>query len=500
MNTGRFKRLICALLAACTLACTAVGCAEKVDEGTEETEASNVETVEETEEETDRAHTKDNLPDNLDFGGETVTIHGRGDSGSIRELSCDLTGDVVEDAIYTRNLNVENRLNIHIEPFTPYGWQNYSQALAQIRSSIASGDNEFTLIAGYSAPAPALASEGLVLNLNSLPYLDTSMPWWAQSIVNDLDINGNLAFIAGDISLTMIASSYSMAVNFSIAESYNISGFYDIVNNGQWTIDKVNEIATTVYDDVNGNGKKDIADTLGLIFCMDYANDADSFMQGAMVTLTSRDEEGYPYLDVNLERMNDLVSKVYTLFYECDGSLLDKNANPELEFPKGNALLCPSYLEFFTNAYKGMEDDYGILPYPKYDEVQEKYSTRVQDGVSIWCVPTTANNLDLCGASLEALCAESYRLVTPAYFDTALKVKYSRDDESSHMLDIIREGVMFNFEIIYNNEMGGAWNIMRDMMSNKKNNFASEWARKEKSYTRALEKLVEKLADKLEEK
>lgn len=499
MNTGTFKRLLAIILASAMLACMAAGCAEKADDIAEDTSVSDVETAEEKEEETDRAHTKDNLPDNLDFGGEKVTIHGRGDSGSIRELSCELTGDVVEDAIYTRNLNVENRLNIKIEPFTPYGWQNYSQALAQIRSSIASGDNEFTLIAGYSAPAPALATEGLVLNLNSLPYLDTAMPWWAQSIVKDLDINGNLAFLTGDLSLTMIASSYSMAVNFSIAEAYNLSGFYDYVHNGQWTIDKVNEIATTVYDDVNGNGKKDSGDIVGLLFANDYSNDADSFMQGSKVTLTSRDEEGYPYLDVNVEKMADLVTKVYTLFYECDGALLDRTVYIELEFPKGTVLLAPSYLEFFTDSYKGMDDDYGIMPYPKYDEVQDTYSTRVQDGVSIWCVPTTADNLDLCGATLEALCAESYRIVTPAYFDTALKVKYSRDDESSQMLDIIRDGVMFNFEIIYNGEMGGAWNIMRDMMGNKKNNFASEWAKKEKTYTKSLEKLVGKLAEKLEE-
>ena len=55
----------------------------------------------------------------------------------------------------------------------------------------------------------------------------------------------------------------------------------------------------------------------------------------------------------------------------------------------------------------------------------------------ILAVPITATNLERTGIITEALSAESYKRVIPAYYETALKTKYARDDESVQMLDMI---------------------------------------------------------------
>ncbi len=481
------KSIVTVLLLSMLLSATGCGSAEVETETTATTEAVAVETEPA---EITRANTPDNLPDRLDFGGAIVRIHGRGDTGSIEELVREQTGDVVDDAVYHRNMSVEERLNVKLEAFTPFGWQNYGQAVTQIRASVQAGDDEYQIIAGYSAPIPALVADKILNNLHEVPYVEVNQPWWAQSIVNDLTVKGHLDFLCGDIALTMLESSYTMAINFAIAENYGITDIYETVLSGAWTIDKLKELSSLVSEDTNGDGKKDSEDVNGLLVGGELSNDADSFMQGSLITLTSRDENDLPVLDADLEKLATLTEKVYALFYENEGAVVDPKINAYELFPEDKALFSPSYLSFYHNDYREMESDYGILPYPKFDENQEKYSTRVQDGVSIWAIPITVQNLECTGATLEAMAAESYRTVTPAYFETALKSKYSRDEQSLEMLDIIRDGVMFNFEIIYNNQMGSPWNIMRDLMTSKKKDFASTWASKEKNYRSSLEKLI----------
>ncbi len=486
------KKHICILLLLAMLTSSLAGCGSAEEAPETESAAAVDTTPTETEPEMlTRANTPDNLPEGLDFEGAVVMIHGRGDTNSAEELVREQTGDVVDDAVYNRNISVEERLNVSIQAFTPFGWQNYSQAVTQIRASVQAGDDEYQIIAGYSAPIPALVADKILNNLHEVPYVEVSQPWWAQSIVNDLTVKGHLDFLCGDIALTMLEHSYTMAINFSIAENYGLTDIYDVVLSGAWTIDKLRELSSMVSEDTNGDGKKDIEDVSGLLIGNELSNDADSFMQGSMITLTSRDENDLPVLDADLEKLATLTEKVYGLFYENEGAVVDTSIAAYKLFPEDKALFSPSYLSFYHEEYREMESDYGILPYPKFDENQEKYSTRVQDGVSIWAIPITVQNLDCAGATLEAMAAESYRTVTPAYFETALKSKYSRDEQSLEMLDIIRDGVMFNFEIIYNGQMGGAWNIMRDLMNGKKKDFASTWASKEKGYKSSLEKLLE---------
>ncbi|MHB1154810.1 MAG: hypothetical protein ACYCWE_21620 [Eubacteriales bacterium] len=481
-------RIIFVLLIIVTSVTAILSCSDPIDASVAETTASVSES--ETNAETLRENYKDNIPDGLDFEGANIKIHGRGDGDAILELSTEQTGDIIEDAIYERNRMVEERLKVKIEAFTPYGWQNYGTALTQIRSSIQAGDDEFQIIAGYSAPAPVLSTEKLLLNLRTVPYIETDQPWWAQSIVNDLTIKDSLYFLCGDIALTMLASSYSMAVNFNIAEQYNISGIYDTVLDGKWTIDKLYELSSLVYKDSNGDGKTNEGDVVGLLIGSEIYNDADSFMQGSKIKMTERGDDGLPFLSVDSDKMTTLVGKVYRLFYENPGALVDKKINAYEIFPNDTALFTPSYLYFYYDYYKNMDSDYGILPYPKFNEEQDTYSTRVQDGVSIWAIPVTVQNQECVGATMEAMAAQSYRTVTPTYFEIALKVKYSRDEDSVRMLDLIREGVMFNFEIIYNGPLGSPWDVMRNLIVEKKSDFASYWAKKEQGIQKKLEELV----------
>ena len=90
-----------------------------------------------------------------------------------------------------------------------------------------------------------------------------------------------------------------------------------------------------------------------------------------------------------------------------------------------------------TEKLRDMKEEYGILPMPKFDEKQDQYYSIANDNFSLIAVPTTVKNPALTGAFLELMGEYSYKIVTPKYYEVAMKGKYLRDDESCQMFDII---------------------------------------------------------------
>ena len=110
------------VLPAVLVALLAIGCADASDPqtgaATEGGETTAAETSSVTEDASyGRSGTRDNLPDTLDFGGETVRVLSRSADYDTRIefLAQDSSGDVVEDAVYRRNLQVMERLNLTME-------------------------------------------------------------------------------------------------------------------------------------------------------------------------------------------------------------------------------------------------------------------------------------------------------------------------------------------------------------------------------------------------
>jgi len=68
----------------------------------------------------------------------------------------------------------------------------------------------------------------------------------------------------------------------------------------------------------------------------------------------------------------------------------------------------------------------------------------IEAGGRVTVVPVTAKKLDAIGAVLEALNFYSWRDVVPAYYEVALKQKYSRDEISSQMFDLVLDSIYYD--------------------------------------------------------
>ena len=142
---------------------------------------------------------------------------------------------------------------------------------------------------------------------------------------------------------------------------------------------------------------------------------------------------------------------------------------------------------FHIGTLRDMETDFGVLPYPKYDEAQKEYYSRVS---YYWAniIPVTNTKLDMTGAILEALNCESANYVVPAYYNIALKTKYSRDEESAAMLDLIFENRVVDLgdTVLCATIRDG---FIAQMFKSNKRDIASQVAKKEKTINKLFDKM-----------
>ncbi len=435
------------------------------------------------------------VPDGLDFGGQELRIFSRNDSGFEYEFCVEeANGDVLSDAVYARNREVEEQLNITIVHKTEPNDSGGNHLKGMI-ASINAGDDEYDFTAMYSSQGAKYVIEGYFLDLNALKYLDFSKPWWNQEFAEELEINGNLPIMLGDISLSSIMRTNVTFFNKELYDEYYDESIYDIVKSGKWTLDTLSTMTRDIYRDLDGSGSMDENDFYALGF-RSAATPLDAFIAALDLSITTKNSDGIPELTFYNERSVEIFDKLYSIVKESPGTYTnDRSVAAEAAnlFPK---MFAAGQLIFDfagigdTELYRDMNTDYGILPLPKYDEAQEKYQTLPHNSFSVIAVPKTNTRLDMTSAAIELFCQKNYESVTPIYYETVLKSKYFRDDESSQMLDLVMDGICLNFGSVYQ-RLGIA--MIGDLMRTLPEDFASEYASKKSSYEAALADTLEKL-------
>ena len=129
-----------------------------------------------------------------------------------------------------------------------------------------------------------------------------------------------------------------------------------------------------------------------------------------------------------------------------------------------------------------------ILPIPKYDEDSQITVHRESIPRICYGIPVTATNVERTGSVLEALHQHPI-YVQPAYYDVALQRKFTRDNESTEMLDLIFNSNVYDIGAIY--QFGNiSWEIIYMTMTENRD-IASTYKKLEKSAVAAIEKTIE---------
>jgi|LSQX01.2.fsa_nt_gb ABC-type glycerol-3-phosphate transport system substrate-binding protein len=445
-------------------------------------------------EETTAAETTAEGPDLPDktYGGETVhflTAHNSGyDWYTSKEIFAEAeTGELFNDAVYRRNLVIEDRFDIKITQ----NCVDFPENAA--KKSLTAGDTEYDVVMPYMSNSISLLQSGLFYDLRTVPYLDLDKPWWDQRANDNLAYRGKLFMTTGDISILDNECTMVMFFNKQLVSDFGLESPYDLVRSGTWTMDKLTEMCSSVTSDVNGDGKLNMEDRFGLSVA---GNAPISFYFAAGERILSSDGEGGLTITMNSPRASEVIEKVMST---CLDTLAYNNINgSDGGFDTACNMFLDSRLMFVTfalvdiNGLRDAEFEFGILPYPKYNEAQEEYNSLI----STICVPTVSlpyncQNPELVGVTLSAMAYGSVDTLTVAYYDNALKTRYVRDDESGEMLDIIFSTRVYDFGVIC--DIGGLSSLVGSLYGKKSSDFASAYAKSESKAQAALEKLTASL-------
>lgn len=446
-------RILCILLT-CLMLLPLAACGKKQEEGTVTTSAATTvgtapssgsdttEPAAETENTDANGYLNDDLDPALDFGGKEFSVLYWSDREHEEFFVENVRGDLVEDALYYRNLAVEDRLGVSLTyTGTPGNANNLDAFVQKLNTSISAGEHAYDLASAHSQTIGVCASKNLFSNIADLENLDLEKPWWPDKLIKQAMMGDKLYFVSGDISANVLYMMYVTFFNKDMLETYKLEDPYTLVEEGKWTIDKMFEMCSGVYSDVNGNGVKDANDQFGLytyklLVC-------DSLLWGSDIVILDT-TQGTPVFSADFlgEKTLTLQEKIHHLLNDTpDGFLLSKSSSSY--FANGLSLFWNDRCRTAITL-SGSNMNYGIVPIAKYDEVQEQYATAIGHPCSLYGVPLDTQKLDMTGAVLECMASESYRQVSPALYETAFKLKYSQDDVSAKMFDIARSTVVFD--------------------------------------------------------
>ena len=458
-----------------------------------DSEETTLPKAEGTENESGRNEIKDSLPADLKFNGEKMVFFVRNQTEVYKnEMDVDkTTNNTLNDAVYYRNAAVEERLGVTIEQVGQDGGPGaYTTWNATLRNAVLTKSGDFDSAAIHSSQGSALAVEGLYYNVLDLPHIDLTKPWWNNTIADEMTLFDTLYYLAGDICVSETASGICFFFNKDLFDklyqTQNIN-LYDLVNAQKWTIDQMHELVANAWIDEDSDGVVSENDIVGYAEGDPSCNDGWVPAMGIKVTTMV---DGYPELTFYDEHTVEAFEKVKNLHDGNPGYLAGRDFAFE-KFISGKQLFVKQVFSG-GETLRAMSDSYGVLPFPKFDEEQDDYHSLVNVFASLVVVLSTCNEPEKVGATLELMAAESYKQVTPAYFEVCLQGKYSDAPEDAEMYDRIIKSFVFNFGQTYSTKsLGSVGGLFRDLSKD----IAQTYEANKVKYETALEDLVNKLDD-----
>ncbi|MDD4773536.1 MAG: hypothetical protein PHZ09_08005 [Eubacteriales bacterium] len=491
MKTRNLYLRLIALLLISAFLFAAAACADNAEPAVTDT-GSETQIAEETEPEV-----KDDLPE-TDYNGYVFNILTRDADHHIKEVyAVELNGEVVNDAVFARNRAVEERFNTEIKS-VEVGESDESTLTRFITKSVMANDNAFDLALAHTVYAGAVALEGVLYNWHDMEYTDFSKPWWNSVLADELTVKGHLFLAVSDMCISAVDYTWVMVFNKDLGREYNVENLYDAVDSKTWTLDRFSALIKTIPSDLDGDGSFGLGDLYG--FATHYNSAVTNWMFALDQKVTEADEDGYPIMCVNTDKMADIVTKMYDVMHEDNSTMFfdaatvtatgkSSHDTAVASFFAQNQTLIAALRLYVIEELRSMETDFGIIPFPMYDENQAGYYTHVDGHAPLMCLPKTLTDASRTSVIIEALSYESWKRVLPAVYDIVLESKYARDDESAAMLDIILGGRVYTFGYIYDDWKGMQWSL-HSLVNSKKTDFASYYAKNEKNAQRQYDKVI----------
>jgi hypothetical protein len=476
MESFNKKKILLILLALLTFGSTIASCAAPSD---------NKSNVVETTDETTNTETTSAMStiEKKDFGGyEYKIISTNQDKRQVDVEAESENGSTLNDLVYRRNAVIEDTFNVVLSASD----DGYDKINSMIQKNVQAGDNPYSLYMTNST-AYTLAVSGFLTAWNDIDSMDITKPWWDQTAISQMSVGGKSFLITGDISPTCLLTSECILFNKNLFDDKNITYPYDDAFAGTWTLDKMIALSTGLTTDVNGDGEIKVNDDL-YSFTL-WCDAGSALFYGAGGYLSTKDESDYPVTSFDIDKITNIYEKIYKLVIDnkANYSKTDHEGTFKL-FNQGRAYFCDITFQKIEMFLRDMENDYGVLPLPKYDEAQASYLTNVSGAGTMVVMPKSASDLDIIGAVTDGMAAASYDMITPSLYDIIASTKNVRDEQSSEMVQLIIRNRVYDPVRMYFIDGN---NFADDLLAKSSETVSSYFASKQEKSQKQLQKIID---------
>jgi len=394
-------------------------------------------------------------PEDMDGGGEEFNIFTPTTTWFFYTsiVHDEMTGDVLDDAIYMRNRIIEDKFNINLKE-TNSDIESFN---AQLRKTVKAGDDSYD--AAFSpmfrgATFSTMISENIFYNLREIPTMNLDEKWWNQMINTGASLAGGekLFFGGCDINIMTLQCLECVFFNQDMMTNLGLDLPYNKVREGTWTFDEFNKYCKAGAQLNGADSFKWDAGANSVYGFISYDNSVNALLDGSGEQYVTVETDGTLKLAVEGERFVNVLTKIQEMLVVQDGTYLFANTAPDFHyeplFQNGRALMTMGEIKA-ADVFKAMETTFGIVPIPKYNEIQEDYYCHNIFATPLTVIPSSNARPDFAGAVLDAMAYLSNKDVTPVFFDKTVSQKRLRNDDSIEMLEIIKDSSCIDIGLVY---------------------------------------------------
>ena len=426
----------------------------------------------------------------LDFSAQEEFVISYRDLYEYEVYGPEDSNEKIDTLIHNRNTLIEARFGVEISRRGKVQSANAIDFWAHhdyVQGKLNSGDVDFDAIAMYASTAGRLqlGNGGNFLDFRSeVPYCSDSIQkgeeWWPTDLNTASTVMGRQFVAVSDFAITAVEMAYAVIFNKDLAKSENVantfdpatytvkSTLYDLVRNNDWTLENMKTIVKGFYRDNPTSGKpkeRDAEDRYGLIAT--GGTDADAWCYALGFCTMVNDGVSAPSLWEWNGRQYDAILSLRELYNangtwsEIKGGISDDyNDRSRFFAQKDHVLFELNILESLKyDVIHQMEQDYGVLPFPKYDENQAKFLSGSIGHYTALAVPYTivwdmsGERLRMTGALLEALSAENCNSVKKPYYDDIVTHHNVTDGDSVEMINLIMDGRVYDLGVYHMDDL-----------------------------------------------
>ena len=400
--------------------------------------------------------------------------------------------DQLNKAIYERNMEVEFAYHVAITPvYKGNSGSEYNQLIHQ-ELNAQTGDYDVCYYPQSYGMIGYINQSRYFYNLLENEYINLNCDWWLKDWNSILTMNNKLYGISGYGVVESMSGATEVYFNKTLYNDlYPQSSYtelYTMVEEGKWTLGRMEEMAKAAKNDLDGDGVMEETDRYGVV-----SNTIAYVLLYAMGSeyIVPDENEGY-VLNFNAEHNFDVFEKLYRFVNNSEKYYLHMTEwlAPNTVFGEGRALF---QISAFDQAYriKNTGVDYGILPLPKYDEQQTRYYT-VNNATGCFTIFTTCDDLEFSSIMLNAWNYYSYQIIYPQYKESFYKYNIAGESEDSSMIDLIFESMTPEFAHAYSVSFSSAAGKIFGLILNKDSGYTSLYKTNQELWQSQLDTILGK--------